>query len=260
MADVIARAMANAYSYPLASYIHTDNLEVVVSAVDVDTDTFTSVAHGLANDDRIGALNNIDAGQIYTLDKVPTGVTPGTLYYVVNKTDDTFQISTSSGGSAVNLTTNANMDLTKWHFEKSVTKSYTLPVIPNLSRVRTRIKGRTITHSASLVIFPNHPESIPITAEEWLGTGRTAYGYSSGASGKGGDVYYYADSILDCRNNMLSIIHEVTSIQSATASTVLVTDSKTHWYSPNYSFGEITNVGLYQIRIANGTLFEVYRA
>ena len=35
---------------------------------------------------------------------LPTGITIGTTYYVVNKTDDTFQVSATSGGSAITLT------------------------------------------------------------------------------------------------------------------------------------------------------------
>ena len=44
---------------------------------------------------------------------LPTGVTQGTLYYVVGAATDTIQISTSSGGSAVNITANGGGRIVK---------------------------------------------------------------------------------------------------------------------------------------------------
>ncbi len=57
-------------------------------------DVFTAVAHGLLN----GATIILRGGT------VPAGATANTLYYIVNKSNDTFQISLTSGGSAVVLT------------------------------------------------------------------------------------------------------------------------------------------------------------
>lgn len=61
------------------------------------TDTFTSFGHGYANGDRVMVADLQSAG-------VPTGLTEGTLYYVVGATTDTFQLSATLGGSAVNGT------------------------------------------------------------------------------------------------------------------------------------------------------------
>jgi hypothetical protein len=35
---------------------------------------------------------------------LPTGVTEGTVYFVVNSTTDSFKVSTTSGGAAVDIT------------------------------------------------------------------------------------------------------------------------------------------------------------
>lgn len=58
------------------------------------TDVFKSDAHGLSDDDEIFLFGP----------NLPTGVTEGTKYFVVTSTTDTFQVSTTSGGSAVNIT------------------------------------------------------------------------------------------------------------------------------------------------------------
>ncbi|MCC7197478.1 DUF2341 domain-containing protein, partial [Candidatus Peregrinibacteria bacterium] len=64
---------------------------------DFTTDIFTSVGHGLYNGARI---------TIATTGTVPGGLGAGTSYFVINKTTDTFQISTTQGGSAINFSSN----------------------------------------------------------------------------------------------------------------------------------------------------------
>lgn len=61
------------------------------------TDAFTAPAHGLANTNRV-AFRAAAGGTL------PAGIDETTLYYVVGATTDTFQVSTTSGGAAVNLT------------------------------------------------------------------------------------------------------------------------------------------------------------
>lgn len=61
------------------------------------TDIFTAIAHGLANDDRV-ILQAPEGGTL------PTGVSANTAYYVVSVTTNTFQLSTTQGGSAINIT------------------------------------------------------------------------------------------------------------------------------------------------------------
>jgi hypothetical protein len=60
-------------------------------------DQFLSPGHGLANTDRVMLFNAFGTA-------LPTGVSEGTVYFVVNAATDTFKVSTTSGGTAVDLT------------------------------------------------------------------------------------------------------------------------------------------------------------
>lgn len=59
-------------------------------------DTVTSPGHALSNDQRVVFIAS--AGTL------PTGVTEGTMYWVIGVSGDTFQVSTTQGGAAVDLT------------------------------------------------------------------------------------------------------------------------------------------------------------
>jgi hypothetical protein len=61
------------------------------------TDTLTSYGHGYATNDRVYVKRGSGSA-------LPTGLAEDTLYHVVGATADTFQLSTSQGGAAVNLT------------------------------------------------------------------------------------------------------------------------------------------------------------
>jgi hypothetical protein len=65
------------------------------------SDTLESPAHGLSN------TNVVMVFQSGT-PSLPTGLTEGTLYYVISAATDNFQLSTSSGGSAVAITANGS--------------------------------------------------------------------------------------------------------------------------------------------------------
>lgn len=65
---------------------------------DASTDTFTLASHGLSNNAPIYFTNSGGA--------LPSGVSALTKYYVIGATTNTFQISTTVGGAAVNFTTN----------------------------------------------------------------------------------------------------------------------------------------------------------
>lgn len=68
-----------------------------VDSADVTADTITSSGHGLANGDRVICFNVFS-------ESLPAGLTEGALYYVVGAATDTFQVSSSLGGSAVAIT------------------------------------------------------------------------------------------------------------------------------------------------------------
>lgn len=60
-------------------------------------DTLFSVAHGLADGDRVMIMNVF-------AETLPTGLTEGTIYYVVGSATNAFKVSLTSGGAAVDIT------------------------------------------------------------------------------------------------------------------------------------------------------------
>jgi hypothetical protein len=82
------------------------NGSVTAFTVDAGTDVFTSNSHGLVDGD---AVNLTTTGTLPApLTTSTTGsaslVTTETIYWIINSTTNTFKLSTSSGGSAVNVT------------------------------------------------------------------------------------------------------------------------------------------------------------
>lgn len=74
----------------------------LAATLDATTDAFTSYAHGLANTNQVLVYDVQTAG-------LPTGFTEGTVYFVVSATTDTFQLSATSGGAAITVTTAAEV-------------------------------------------------------------------------------------------------------------------------------------------------------
>ena len=60
-------------------------------------DQLFSVAHGMSDGDRVMLFNVFS-------ETLPTGVSEGTIYYVVSSATNTFKVSTTSGGAAVDIT------------------------------------------------------------------------------------------------------------------------------------------------------------
>jgi hypothetical protein len=73
---------------------------------DASTDTATSAAHGLNNDDPVRVRSVGGA--------LPTGLSANAKYYVINKTTNTLQLSLTVGGSVINLTSAGSGTLKIW--------------------------------------------------------------------------------------------------------------------------------------------------
>jgi hypothetical protein len=69
-------------------------------------DVITSYAHGLSDDDRV-VLYAVNGGSL------PTGYSATTIYYVVNSATDTFQVSTTQGGSVVTISADGELAFQK---------------------------------------------------------------------------------------------------------------------------------------------------
>jgi hypothetical protein len=67
-----------------------------VDAAGVTSNTITSAAHGLVNTDRVMVFNVF-------AEAVPGTLTEGVIYFVVGAATDTFQVSLTSGGAAVDI-------------------------------------------------------------------------------------------------------------------------------------------------------------
>jgi hypothetical protein len=245
--------IANYTTTPVATYTHTINGVIVVSAVDVDTNTFTSVAHGLSNNEGLFPIINVDVGIVYPINVYPGGIARAswTGYYVVNKTNDTFQLSLSVGGAAIDLISNANMDLTKWHFEKNPS-TISITGIPSLAKLRIKIKGRTLV-TDSFYCYCNY---IGISAE-WLHSDGTQYDY--GRFSAGGDVCVDCEIFMDY-TGILSIKANGIIVKSATASTNTGTLINKKIVAPARISSVITSIQMSACYFANGTVIEVYIA
>lgn len=68
-----------------------------VDTAGVTANAIQSAGHGYANADRVMVFNVF-------AESLPAGLTEGTLYFVVGATTDTFQVSLTSGGAAVDIT------------------------------------------------------------------------------------------------------------------------------------------------------------
>jgi len=76
--------------------------------VDTTNNTIEAPAHGLANDETVVFIGGTP----------PTGITEGTVYYVVNQSTDDFQISATQGGAAVGLSAQGDQDVRFWQIRE----------------------------------------------------------------------------------------------------------------------------------------------
>lgn len=92
--EILAAALfdaASAGNMLFWGYLHGTGREFTALA---SNDTFTCPGHTLANNDRVILKGTV----------LPTGVSADTVYYVIGVSGATFQLSTTQGGSAINLT------------------------------------------------------------------------------------------------------------------------------------------------------------
>lgn len=68
-----------------------------VDSAGVTSDAIQSAGHGLIDTNRVMVMNTL-------AESLPTGLTEGTIYFVVSAATDTFELSLTSGGASVNIT------------------------------------------------------------------------------------------------------------------------------------------------------------
>lgn len=84
-----------------ASFTASHTSKTSVDNGSTSTVTITIASPGVVSWTAHGK-NNGDVVVLRTTGALPTGLTAGTAYYIVNKATDTFQLSATSGGSAIN--------------------------------------------------------------------------------------------------------------------------------------------------------------
>lgn len=83
-------------TYPEDTTTTVGDLTFVAADVNVGSDTITITAHGYVNTNTLTLTNSGGA--------LPASLVAGTTYYIINAAANTFKLSTSSGGAAVNIT------------------------------------------------------------------------------------------------------------------------------------------------------------
>lgn len=106
------------------------------------TDTFTATSHGLSNNDTVSVSATV----------LPTGFSNAIIYYVINAATNTFQLSLSQGGSAVDASTSGTSVVVKeWGY--IMTKSgdeMTVPVNDWIQYLVEFIAADTLTQIPKL--------------------------------------------------------------------------------------------------------------
>lgn len=90
------------------------------------------------------APSNGDIVKFTTTGTLPTGITAGTSYYVINRTSTTFQISATSGGSAINFSgTQTGTHTATWYTLVNTTGTSTLPITETVSKLYFKYKNQS---------------------------------------------------------------------------------------------------------------------
>ncbi|SFB62522.1 Collagen triple helix repeat-containing protein [Cohnella sp. OV330] len=237
-------------STQLASYTYTGNPQAVMQSVDTATGTFTAQGHGFANGQVIFPSKDFS---IFSLGAAyPTGITQAH-YFVINATANTFQISTTSGGSAVAITSTANV--TKLVFQVATIKTATITGLGTITKCRIR----AMVYSS----LDDKAQGVSIIPSTWTKSGDLFPNPTSAALfsiGRAGALGCFLTAIFDGSHRRKTIdgSYAVFYGDAAQASAVEVRSSQqstaTSWPFPSLDLA-FYNTNLY---IANGTTVEVY--
>lgn len=249
----VGAADADIYKYlstPIATYTHSGNREVTVTAVDVSTDTFTAVGHGFINTDRVTiVVNDANAALDYNYKYLPTGI-GYSQYYIVNKTNDTFQLSLTSGGAAIDLTAKGTMDLTKWHLELPPATDIVINNLPGAYKYKVRIKGKSCR---GIYIKPNSANVANVFAMN-ASTVITNYPGVDGTFG----AKWLAEVVVDFAS-WLTFSLWIQGIQPASDTTNTVTFVDKFFISTVDKTQLITSISIIGAYPINGLIIEVFK-
>jgi len=123
---IIVTAVGTANKHTFVRFVSSSGGTNTAYTMEADDDIITSNAHGLVNGDRV-IFTSISPDETH-------GITSFIVYYVVNKTDNTFQVSLTSGGSAVTV----DLDLSG-NFKKISSTTYSGSIL--VTRTATTCDG-----------------------------------------------------------------------------------------------------------------------
>lgn len=149
------------------------NLPFTSADVNTGTETITITSHGFVNGNKVRFISS---------GTLPGGLSANIDYFIINTTVNTFQISATLGGSAINLTSGGTGTHTVFRFHNLVAGDYVSiigsnsdPVIDGTYEVQTVINGYSYTINVSNAVT---------TAGT---TGTTKFNYSQTQLLSGGD-------------------------------------------------------------------------
>lgn len=235
----------------IASYTLTSNIEIQCTSVESATGIFTKTAHGLVNGDIIFPTINNNVEGVFPLAVYPMGLVQRR-FYVVEKTDDTFKVSLTIGGTAVTYT--GVGDISKWHFEKGTITTIEISGLPAADRYRVVYRGKASKKDN----FFMQPSNADWNGGSWTQLGGTYYGCV--LSNAGGPVHGYCEARIN-RLPIASISFKGTfiSANNTTANTQL--DINHTIFRNINTLPQITSIrmliGSNEV-FANGTTLEVF--
>ena len=98
---VVTQKTINAVNNVMTDFIASNS--VVVSNVDIATDTITANNHGFTNGALVSFVSTLTLPTYTTPPTYTNSISLNGSYYIINATTNTFQLSLSSGGSAIDL-------------------------------------------------------------------------------------------------------------------------------------------------------------
>ena len=115
-----------------------NNTSEVITSVDIATETLTSNSHAFTNGDRVRVASTGGSN--------PGGLVAGTVYFVVGSTTNTFQLSATEGGAAIDITDTGSGTITVTHslyLEATGNGAITIDGITLATNDRVLIKNQT---------------------------------------------------------------------------------------------------------------------
>lgn len=134
----------------IGGYTFNGNTEVHVTNLDEETGVFTATNHGLVNGMRCTVALNPDT-LLFNKTSLPDPLQKG-WRFIVNATQDTFQVSDSQDGEPVLFTPNPSLDTNLWHLE-AIDKAVTSIKLQGFSETELTIRFRVKSHIQGHNVF-----------------------------------------------------------------------------------------------------------